>query len=205
MPPTAGFSHVCTTPVSILSTQVEHYEQDASGLNVFLAPISGPICSFAIVVPTKAIGNSGLPHVLEHLVFMGSKKYPTRGYLDTLALSCGGGGGGFLFFCLGFGFFFFKIFLFLLSGYSYPPPPPPSQQKKHSFTPLVLSVNRVDLGFFCFINFPISPPPRQQKSLFYFPQDARPRVQMPIPLTTTRPSRSVVLERKVWGGGCWAF
>jgi hypothetical protein len=28
------------------------------------------------------------PHTLEHLVFLGSKRYPERGFLDTLACRC---------------------------------------------------------------------------------------------------------------------
>lgn len=45
-------------------------------------PIPGPLCSVAIIVPTEAKDNKGIPHTLEHLVFMGSKRYPQRGYLD---------------------------------------------------------------------------------------------------------------------------
>lgn len=41
-----------------------------------------------VVVPTECTNNKGLPHCLEHLVFMGSQQYPQRGYLDKLANLC---------------------------------------------------------------------------------------------------------------------
>lgn len=35
-------------------------------------------------VATEILNDSGAPHTLEHLIFMGSKKYPYKGLLDTL-------------------------------------------------------------------------------------------------------------------------
>ncbi|VDN88553.1 unnamed protein product, partial [Brugia pahangi] len=37
---------------------------------------------------TEALDNNGLPHTLEHLIFMGSKKYPYKGVLDLIANRC---------------------------------------------------------------------------------------------------------------------
>eukprot|EP00178_Gracilaria_changii_P001010 TRINITY_DN1138_c0_g1_i1.p1 TRINITY_DN1138_c0_g1~~TRINITY_DN1138_c0_g1_i1.p1 ORF type:complete len:1110 (+),score=218.58 TRINITY_DN1138_c0_g1_i1:3958-7287(+) len=53
---------------------------------MFAAP--GPIVSGTIIVGTRAISNAGHPHTLEHIVFLGSQKHPTRGYLDHLACRC---------------------------------------------------------------------------------------------------------------------
>ena len=39
----------------------------------------------ARVLVTEANNDDGLPHTLEHLVFMGSKKYPFKGVLDIIA------------------------------------------------------------------------------------------------------------------------
>ena len=37
---------------------------------------------------TETDSDDGLPHTLEHLVFMGSKKYPFKGVLDVIANRC---------------------------------------------------------------------------------------------------------------------
>lgn len=37
---------------------------------------------------TETLDNDGLPHTLEHLTFMGSKKYPYKGVLDLIANRC---------------------------------------------------------------------------------------------------------------------
>lgn len=37
---------------------------------------------------TETLDNDGLPHTLEHLTFMGSKKYPYKGILDLIANRC---------------------------------------------------------------------------------------------------------------------
>lgn len=45
-------------------------------------------CSCSIVVPTVPSNNRGLPHTLEHLIFLGSEKIPFRGFLDVFAGRC---------------------------------------------------------------------------------------------------------------------
>uniref|UniRef100_A0A7S1TES2 Peptidase M16 N-terminal domain-containing protein n=1 Tax=Compsopogon caeruleus TaxID=31354 RepID=A0A7S1TES2_9RHOD len=52
-------------------------------LATFIVP--GPLCSATVIVRSLPSDNSGIPHCLEHLTFLGSKGYPHRGYLDTLA------------------------------------------------------------------------------------------------------------------------
>ncbi|KAG6829386.1 hypothetical protein H0H92_004654 [Tricholoma furcatifolium] len=44
-----------------------------------------PIVNGYFVVPTEIFNDSGCPHTLEHLVFMGSENYPFKGVLDNLA------------------------------------------------------------------------------------------------------------------------
>jgi hypothetical protein len=39
-------------------------------------------------VATKADDDDGLPHTLEHLIFLGSEEYPYKGVLDILANKC---------------------------------------------------------------------------------------------------------------------
>jgi Zn-dependent M16 (insulinase) family peptidase len=43
-------------------------------------------------VATEIFDDSGRPHTLEHLVFLGSKSYPYKGVLDSLANRAGGDG-----------------------------------------------------------------------------------------------------------------
>lgn len=43
-------------------------------------------CLYTILtIATEAHDDDGLPHTLEHLVFMGSEEYPWKGVLDLLA------------------------------------------------------------------------------------------------------------------------
>jgi hypothetical protein len=64
----------------------------------------GPSVNGFFALATEAKDDAGLPHTLEHLVFLGSEDYPAKGVLDTLAcrslgeqprifVSSGGGGG----------------------------------------------------------------------------------------------------------------
>ncbi|KAJ2465732.1 hypothetical protein GGI02_004606, partial [Coemansia sp. RSA 2322] len=65
-------------PVSVY----RHFE---SNMRIVLCRIPRPLYSLNVYVPTVAANDKGLPHTLEHLVFCGSKRYPSRGYLDALA------------------------------------------------------------------------------------------------------------------------
>ncbi|RWS26897.1 hypothetical protein B4U80_11389 [Leptotrombidium deliense] len=67
---------------------IEKYESKKSGLQVVLANVDGPLVYGYISFATEAKNDDGLPHTLEHLVFMGSEEYPYKGVLDLLANSC---------------------------------------------------------------------------------------------------------------------
>lgn len=45
---------------------------------------ASPIVNGYFAVATEILNDSGCPHTLEHLIFMGSKKYPYKGLLDIL-------------------------------------------------------------------------------------------------------------------------
>ena len=45
--------------------------------------VQGYLC-----LPTETFDDDGLPHTLEHLIFMGSKKYPYMGSLNFMAGAC---------------------------------------------------------------------------------------------------------------------
>ena len=64
------------------------YQNRITGLRVVTAEIDCPIVKGDFVFATEAFDDDGLPHTLEHLVFMGSESYPYKGVLDLLANRC---------------------------------------------------------------------------------------------------------------------
>jgi Zn-dependent M16 (insulinase) family peptidase len=67
---------------------VSLYENKVTGLKVVTAYVECPIVKGDLVFATEAFDDDGLPHTLEHLVFMGSEDYPYKGVLDLLANRC---------------------------------------------------------------------------------------------------------------------
>lgn len=43
---------------------------------------------FMYFIATEAHDDDGIPHTLEHLIFLGSEDYPYKGVLDLLANRC---------------------------------------------------------------------------------------------------------------------
>jgi len=76
---------------------VQHFESDFSphkfteyvssrtGMRVVIVDQEGPKVHGYFALATEIHDDSGAPHTLEHLVFMGSKKYPYKGLLDKVA------------------------------------------------------------------------------------------------------------------------
>ncbi|KAF8078531.1 Metalloenzyme, LuxS/M16 peptidase-like protein [Lyophyllum atratum] len=64
---------------------VSKWRSRTTGLNVVHLDYEAPIVNGYFVVATEIFDDSGCPHTLEHLVFMGSEKYPHKGVLDHLA------------------------------------------------------------------------------------------------------------------------
>ncbi|KAG0370552.1 hypothetical protein BC939DRAFT_297711 [Gamsiella multidivaricata] len=69
-------------------TPVAVYKHLDTNMRFVFIDIPGPQATATIIVPTVVKDSRGLPHTLEHLVFCGSKNYPNRGYLDSLANRC---------------------------------------------------------------------------------------------------------------------
>jgi Zn-dependent M16 (insulinase) family peptidase len=61
------------------------FRHNETGLQVMLTSAPGPQIDLGIVLATPAHDNAGVPHTLEHLVFLGCKTYPYRGVLDLVA------------------------------------------------------------------------------------------------------------------------
>lgn len=67
---------------------VSEYRSDRTGIRVLLGEVPSPIVAGVFTLPTETHSNEGLPHTLEHLIFLGSKRYPYKGVLDLMANKC---------------------------------------------------------------------------------------------------------------------
>ncbi|XP_052757845.1 uncharacterized protein C05D11.1-like [Galleria mellonella] len=67
---------------------VNKYVSEKTGLTVIIAEVEGPLVNGFFCLATEAHDDDGLPHTLEHLIFLGSKRYPYKGVLDLLANRC---------------------------------------------------------------------------------------------------------------------
>jgi Zn-dependent M16 (insulinase) family peptidase len=61
------------------------YESERTGMRVVVVDQEGPKLYGFFVLATEIHDDSGAPHTLEHLCFMGSKSYKYKGFLDKLA------------------------------------------------------------------------------------------------------------------------
>jgi Zn-dependent M16 (insulinase) family peptidase len=61
------------------------YESARTGMRVVVVDQEGPKLYGFFVLATEIHDDSGAPHTLEHLCFMGSKSYKYKGFLDKLA------------------------------------------------------------------------------------------------------------------------
>ncbi|KAI1844009.1 hypothetical protein JX266_009875 [Neoarthrinium moseri] len=64
---------------------ITQYESERSGMQVVVADRKGPKVNGYFTLATEIFDDSGSPHTLEHLVFMGSRSYQYKGLLDKLA------------------------------------------------------------------------------------------------------------------------
>ncbi|KAH8669273.1 Metalloenzyme, LuxS/M16 peptidase-like protein [Ilyonectria robusta] len=64
---------------------ISQYVSERSGLQVVVAARKGPKVNGYFTLATEIFDDSGAPHTLEHLVFMGSKNYQYKGLLDKLS------------------------------------------------------------------------------------------------------------------------
>jgi Zn-dependent M16 (insulinase) family peptidase len=66
-------------------SQITQYESERTGMRVVVVDQEGPKLHGFFVLATEIHDDSGAPHTLEHLCFMGSKSYKYKGFLDKLA------------------------------------------------------------------------------------------------------------------------
>ncbi|KAK5076026.1 hypothetical protein LTS08_002535 [Lithohypha guttulata] len=65
--------------------RITQYESKRTGMRVVVVDQEGPKLHGFFVLATEIHDDSGAPHTLEHLCFMGSKSYKYKGFLDKLA------------------------------------------------------------------------------------------------------------------------
>lgn len=71
-----------------IALSVHIYKSRDTGITVCIADVEGPVVNGYLCLATEAHDDDGLPHTLEHLVFLGSEDYPYKGVLDLLANRC---------------------------------------------------------------------------------------------------------------------
>lgn len=83
--PSVRFRKVQSFQTDYAHTTITQYESERSGMQVIVADRDGPKVNGYFTLATEIFDDSGAPHTLEHLVFMGSKSYHYKGLLDKLA------------------------------------------------------------------------------------------------------------------------
>ncbi|XP_050536251.1 uncharacterized protein C05D11.1-like [Daktulosphaira vitifoliae] len=67
---------------------VYKYQCLRTGITIVFGDIDGPLVKGYFTLATETHDNDGIPHTLEHLIFLGSEDYPYKGVLDLLANRC---------------------------------------------------------------------------------------------------------------------
>ncbi|KAK1835942.1 Metalloenzyme, LuxS/M16 peptidase-like protein [Podospora conica] len=80
-----GFRKIQSFQTDYAPTVITQYESERSGMRVIIADRKGPKINGYFTLATEIFDDSGAPHTLEHLVFMGSRSYHYKGLLDKLA------------------------------------------------------------------------------------------------------------------------
>lgn len=70
--------------VEYAPARISKWRSSRTGLQLTYINQPSPVVNGYFAVATEIEDDSGCPHTLEHLVFMGSKKYPYKGLLDSL-------------------------------------------------------------------------------------------------------------------------
>ncbi|ONH69973.1 Presequence protease 1, chloroplastic/mitochondrial [Cyberlindnera fabianii] len=79
-----SFELLTSFDVTYAPSAIKKWRSKRTGLQAAIISKETPLVSGYFAVATEVEDDSGTPHTLEHLVFMGSKKYPYKGLLDTL-------------------------------------------------------------------------------------------------------------------------
>ncbi|KAI1496796.1 zinc metalloprotease [Biscogniauxia marginata] len=83
--PSLRFRRIQSFGTEYAPATITQYESERSGMQVVVVDRKGPKVNGYFALATEIFDDSGAPHTLEHLVFMGSKNYHYKGLLDKLA------------------------------------------------------------------------------------------------------------------------
>ncbi|XP_050535492.1 uncharacterized protein C05D11.1-like isoform X7 [Daktulosphaira vitifoliae] len=67
---------------------VYKYQCLRTGITIVFGDIDGPVVNGYFTLATETHDDNGIPHTLEHLIFLGSENYPYKGVLDLLSNRC---------------------------------------------------------------------------------------------------------------------
>lgn len=80
-----NFDLIKRVKLDFTDVTVSSWRSRVTGLSVVHLDYEAPIVNGYLVVATEIFDDTGCPHTLEHLVFMGSEKYPYKGIIDHFA------------------------------------------------------------------------------------------------------------------------
>ena len=83
--PAARFKQIQQFKPDYSPSKITQYESERTGMRVVVVDQKGPKLHGFFILATEIHDDSGAPHTLEHLCFMGSKNYKYKGFLDKLA------------------------------------------------------------------------------------------------------------------------
>ncbi|KAJ6782164.1 hypothetical protein PWT90_06975 [Aphanocladium album] len=81
----SGFKKIQSFETDYAPCTITQYVSERSGMQVVVADRQGPKVNGYFTLATEILDDSGAPHTLEHLIFLGSKSYPYKGLLDKLS------------------------------------------------------------------------------------------------------------------------
>lgn len=86
------FTQLQSFPIEYAPVTLSKWRSDRTGLTVVVGNHSSPVTNGYFTIASEIFDDTGRPHTLEHLVFLGSKEYPYKGVLDHLANRAGSNG-----------------------------------------------------------------------------------------------------------------
>nr|XP_019045357.1 cytoplasmic protein [Kwoniella bestiolae CBS 10118]OCF24287.1 cytoplasmic protein [Kwoniella bestiolae CBS 10118] len=87
-----SFKLLQSFPIEYAPITISKWRSEKTGLTVVLGSHQAPVTNGYFAIASEIFDDTGRPHTLEHLIFLGSKKYPYKGVLDSLANRAGSNG-----------------------------------------------------------------------------------------------------------------
>ncbi|OCF75418.1 cytoplasmic protein [Kwoniella mangroviensis CBS 8886] len=87
-----SFKLLQSFPIEYAPVTVSKWRSEKTGLTVVLGSHQAPVTNGYFAIASEIFDDTGRPHTLEHLIFLGSKKYPYKGVSDSLANRAGSNG-----------------------------------------------------------------------------------------------------------------